>query len=193
MDEPILASTTPPNADTSVLESVVIQQHDTVINNTVKKDICSVSPPPPIPSSLAAIVPQSQVQTVNDPVPQEEQGDVNAMEVEQVIIETVVDSNDGSTVIHQEETTVQADIQQISTTEVTTDITMKDIPNSETNTISEMMETADNKIDAALSGDVKADAADGYVSSDLDSSDDEENVPAEKKEGAEEDDSESDR
>ncbi|CAO3661428.1 unnamed protein product [Umbelopsis ramanniana] len=191
MDDTILASTTPPTADTSVLESVVIQQHDTVINNTVKKDICSVSPPP-IPSSLEAIVPQSQVQTVNDPVPQEEQGDVNAMEVEQVIIETFVDNNDGSTVIHQEETTVQADIQQISTTEVTTDITMKDIPNSETNTISEMMETADNKIDAAISGDVKADAADGYVSSDLDSSDDEENVPAEKKEGAEEDDSESD-
>ena len=191
MDDTILASTTPTNADTSVLESVVIQQHDTVINNTVKKDICSVSPP--IPSSLAAIVPQSQVQTANDPVPQEEQGDVNAMEVEQVIIETVVDSNEGSTVIHQEETTVQADIQQISTTEVTTDITMKDIPHSESNTISEMMETADNKIDAAISGDAKADAADGYVSSDLDSSDDEEDVPAEKKEGAEEDDSESDR
>lgn len=191
MDDTILASTTPPNTDTSVPESVVIQQHDTVINNTVKKDICSVSPP--IPSSVAATVPQSQVQTANNPVPQEEQGDVNAMEVEQVATETVVDIHEGSAVIHQEETTLQANDQQISTTEVTTDITMKDIPNSEPNTISQMMETADNKIDAAISGDANAEVADGYVSSDLDSSDEEENVPAEKKEGAEDDSSESDR
>jgi hypothetical protein len=192
MDDTILASTTPTNTDAStVIESVVIQQHDTVINNSVKKDICSVNPL--IPASLTPMVPQSQVQTANDPVPQEEQGTESAMEVEQVTIETVVDSNEGSTVIHQEETIVQADIQQISTTEVTTDITMSDIPNSEANTISELIETADNKIDAAILGDAKIDAADGYVSSDLDSSDDEDNVPSKKKDGPEDDDSESDR
>ncbi|KAG2183905.1 hypothetical protein INT44_008916 [Umbelopsis vinacea] len=191
MDDTILASTTPPNTEASaVLESVVIQQHDTVINNSVKKDICSVNPP--IVSSVSPMDPQSQVQTANDPVSQEEPGNENSMEVEQEVTETVVDDNEGSTVIHQEKTIVHADIQQISTTEVTTDITMQDIPNAETNTMSELMETADNNIDAAILGDVKIDAADGYVSSDLDSSDDEDNAPSAKKEGSEADDSESD-
>ncbi|KAI8578302.1 hypothetical protein K450DRAFT_301300 [Umbelopsis ramanniana AG] len=190
-DHTILASTTPPNTEAStVSESVVIQQHDTVINNSVKKDICSVNPL--IPSGLTPMVSQSQVQTANDPVSQEDKGNENSMEVEQVTIDTVVENNEGSTVIHQEETIVQADIQQVSTTEVTTDITMKDIPNSETNAMPELIETADNKIDAAILGDAKIDAADGYVSSDLDSSDDEDNAPSAKKDNSEDNDSESD-
>jgi hypothetical protein len=191
MDDTILASTTPPNGGSSeALDTVVIQQHDTVVNNSVKKDICCVSPL--TPSNLTPLVFKSQVQTVNDQVPTEGKntnyGDL--MEVEDITVEDNVGITESSSTVHYEEIISEGDAQQISTTE----IIMKDETSSEKNNVTDFMETSESNIDAAILGEqnAKVDAADGYTSSDLDSSTDSDDEPAEKN-GSQDEDSSSDR
>lgn len=195
----ILASSSPSGSENAeTMESMVIQQHDTVLNNSVKKDICSVTVVEC--QTVTPSEPHSEGQLADEPA-QSEAIDAtlnDTMEVEDQNVQAWSESTETSTLIPQAET---ADMDHefitfkatdlVNTTELNVDagtadhstmIPQSDIddmqPEATTIKVTEPMTTTESNIDAAISGDVKAEgaAANGYESSDLDSSDDEDEV-----------------
>ncbi|KAM3588357.1 hypothetical protein VKS41_000805 [Umbelopsis sp. WA50703] len=153
--ETILASSNADKEDTN--EMMIIQQHDTVVNDCVKKDICSVTCSVSTPQS-EAVPSANQAQPENTIVSAAEPmvTDVTTVEVTETIVEAAdAEQSQASAVTESSE---QQPTQAIST--------------------AQPMDQVESNIDAAIAtgSNVPETVLKGYESSDLESSDDEDTV-----------------
>lgn len=205
MDTILATTSASSNENGESTEPVVIQQHDTVVNNNVKKDICNVADgacPAVTPAKdQPAIEAQNEERDTlsNDVMEVEEsnmQDSVTGIENVKFVLQvdhsdvtdnaqpesmpiTLEDLRSNAEPEPKSDTTIlEAETTEIVSTDVKIEAKDIDAPNE--------VQMTDCNIDAAISGNIKVegDAANGYESSDLDSSSDEEADTNMKNEGS---------